>query len=177
MWVGGPWKSISLGLHNRFVDQILPPVPKVSGKQETAPLQPYTDTQSSDNKLDQHATWRLHHVCAEAIFTLPYSGLSGLRPFVTRGFLPARAEPAPVCQQGQCQCFLGATPWSLSGSFTADNFLLFLPQPQARGLRQVIAWGVLWPGRLLPAKECRAAQGLEHRHHPGGYVFFCWHHI
>lgn len=98
MWVGGPWKSISLGLHNRFVDQILPPLPKVSGKQETAPLQPYTDTQSSDSKLDRRATWRLHHVCAEAVFTLPYSGLSGLRPFVTRGCLPARAEPAPVCQ-------------------------------------------------------------------------------
>lgn len=55
------------------------------------------DTQSSENKLEQHAAWRLHPVRTEAIFALPYDGLSGLRPLVTGSCSPARAEPAPVC--------------------------------------------------------------------------------
>lgn len=65
-------------------------------------------------------------VRAEAIFTLPYSGLSGLRPSVTGGCLPASAELASVCSWGPCQRFLGETPWSLSGSFTADLFFFII---------------------------------------------------
>lgn len=120
-WVGGPQRSISLGLHSRFVNQTLPLLHKVSGKQGTVPFPPYIDTQSSENKLEQQTTWRRPRVRAEAIFTLPYNGLSGLRPLVTGGCLPARAEPTPVCQWGPCQRFLRAAPRSPSGSFTANS--------------------------------------------------------
>lgn len=85
-YVGGrPMEEHLFGLHTRFVDQTLRPLHKVSGEQETAPFRPRIDTQSSENKLEQHATWRRHRVRAEAIFALPYSGLSGLRPLMTGG--------------------------------------------------------------------------------------------
>lgn len=118
--MGGLWKSISLGLHNRFVNQALPMLHKVSGKQGTAPLPPYIDTQSSESKLEQYATWRHHRVRDEDIFIVPCNGLSGLRPTVTEAaHLPGQSPWGP------CQHFLRETPWSLSGSFRAHNFFLF----------------------------------------------------